>query len=71
MKIVSLNSTPNKNLVEELQTLIMKAEQGEIDNLVCAFTTREDYGFLYHSNHEKALVLSSLLQSKCLDRFKV
>lgn len=71
MKVLEFKPVVSSNLVEELEKLVEKAKTGEIDNLVCAYTDVDNYGFIYHSSIEKALVLASLLHDKCVNRFKL
>jgi hypothetical protein len=55
---------------KQLRALADRCDRGEVDSLVIALAAG-DYEFLLPSSLSDSLVLSALLQERCIDRFKV
>lgn len=58
-------------LVKTLREIADAAERGEAVDLVAAYTHANEYKFVYGASLTDSLVLVSLLQSRCVERFKL
>lgn len=72
MSLTVIKSPPRLplGLADDLRELARKVESGELTEFVAAYVVNENYEMMFGSSLGDSLVLSTLLQSRCIDRFK-
>lgn len=73
MNIVPLNAGPKppSDLARQLRDIADAVERGEVVDLVAAYMQTGAYEFLYGTSLSTGLELATLLQHRCIERFKV
>ena len=73
MNIVPLQkrSTVASDLSKMLRELADKVDRGEVENFVCAYENNGEYEFLFPSSLVNSLLLASLLEFRCKQKFLV
>jgi len=71
IKEVKFGKRAASDLSSELRKLADLADQGIITSLVAAFTENEEYSFIFSSSLSDAIVLTTLLQHKNVERMIV
>lgn len=61
----------DSELVRTLREIADAAERGEVVELVAAYVHANEYKFVYGASLTESLVLVSLLQHRCVQRFKI
>lgn len=71
MKVIPFKAASRlpDDFADVLRSIADQVEAGEVTEFVAAFVVDGEYEFLFPSSLSASLVLGSLLQKRCCDRF--
>jgi hypothetical protein len=72
-KLTLLNA-PQKalpaDLPQALRNLASRVECGEVTEMVIAYVAGDEYEYMFPSSLTESLLLATLLQARCIDRYR-
>jgi hypothetical protein len=70
VRAVKFGKQPPSDLSKFLRETADAVDRGDVVEFVCAYTQDDQFQFRYGASLKECLVLSALLHSQCIGRFK-